>query len=135
MTKYYAIKVTFGFYRDYVCEECTWLPQYNKYEQFEIINTVYEPIDNIKEFMEQHGEHINLNLTFLKSYPKYKELKIKAIGKWIDQEMKCENENCAHGEPIFAGYDNAIITKYESKCLCMELVRDQKRELMEDINK
>jgi len=141
--KYYVIKATFTYSHYYNCGNCRagyyghhgyndepkLDSSYDADEKFSVTRTIFYPIDNIKEFMDEYKDYITPNLSFLNSFPKYDELEKMAIGKYIDEEDVCDNSYCNNGEPNFGGYDNAKITSYESECIAMELIEYKKGNL------
>lgn len=146
--KYYALKVTFTYSHYRLCEDCRHgdygaesyrdEPEldsiYDKLDKFSVTQTIYRSITDIKEFMSEYGEHINPDMTFRKSFPKIDEFEKIAIGKYIEEEIDCDNKQCKNGEYVFSGRGRAKVTDYDSECISIELIEDKKKQFKEDIN-
>lgn len=146
--KYYTLKATFTYSHYRLCLDCRYgdygvnsyydKPEldsiYNDDDTFKVTKTVYQPIDNIKEFMSEYDEHINPDMTFKNSFPKINELEKIAIGNYIDEEIDCDNKKCKNGEYVFAGKGRAKVNDYDSNCIKIELVEDKKRQFEETLN-
>ena len=145
--KYYALKTTFKYSRHYICNNCRngkynnrtyyaseepkFCSIYNKDEKFTVTETIYYSINDIKQFMKEYDDHINPDMTFKDSFPKYDELEKMAVGKYIDETVTCDNSSCKNGEYVPPSRIAAELN-YESECIIMVLIEDRKRQFIED---